>query len=97
MEKETHIYQHYIPECYLKNFTFDDKGFCVYRKGNNDKIFPQSISNVAGNKRFYDVDDKFLLEEFKGKNKFIETEVFASTFEPILNDLLQKIIELHEN
>lgn len=97
MEKETHIYQHYIPECYLKNFTLDNKGLFVYRKNNHGKVFPQSISNVAGEKRFYDVDDKFLLEEFKGKNKFIETEVFASSFEPILNDILQKIIKLCEN
>jgi len=97
MEKETHIYQHYIPECYLKNFTLDNKSLFVYRKGNNGKVFPKSISNIAGKKRFYDVDDKFLLEEFKGKNKFIETEVFASSFEPILNDILQKIIKLLEN
>lgn len=97
MEKETHIYQHYIPECYLKNFTLDNKSIFVYRKGNNGKVFPQSISNIAGKKRFYDVDDKFLLEEFKGKNKFIETEVFASSFEPILTDILQKIIKLLEN
>ncbi|WP_415327514.1 DUF4238 domain-containing protein [Chryseobacterium sp. MMS23-Vi53] len=97
MEKETHIYQHYIPECYLKNFTLDDKGLFVYRKGNNGKVFPQSISNIAGSKRLYDVDDKFLQEEFKGKNKFIETEVFANSFEPILNYILQKIIESCEN
>lgn len=97
MKKESHIYQHYIPECYLKNFTLDDKGFYVYRKGNNNKVFHQSISNVAGKKRLYDVDDKFLLEEFKGQNKFIETKVFASSFEPILNEILQKIIKLCED
>lgn len=97
MEKETHIYQHYIPECYLKNFTLDNKGFYVYRKGNVSKVFHQSISNVAGKKRFYDVDDKFLLNEFKGQNKFIETEVFANSFEPILNKILQKIIKSLEN
>lgn len=97
MKKETHIYQHYIPECYLKNFTKDNKSFYVYRKGNNGKIFLQSISNVAGKKRFYDVDDKFLLNEFKGQNKFIETEVFANSFEPILNKILQKIIKSLEN
>ncbi|RXM53279.1 MULTISPECIES: DUF4238 domain-containing protein [unclassified Chryseobacterium] len=97
MEKETHIYQHYIPECYLKNFTIDDKGLFVYRKDNNSKVFPQSISNIAGEKRFYDIDDKFLLEEFKGKNKFIETEIFANCFEPVLSNLLQKIGELCHN
>ncbi|MDV3788660.1 hypothetical protein CMU16_14675 [Elizabethkingia anophelis] len=33
----------------------------------------------------------------KGKNKFIETEAFANSFEPILNDVLQKIIKLCKN
>ncbi|WP_394801102.1 DUF4238 domain-containing protein [Chryseobacterium gleum] len=42
-----------MPECYLKNFTLDNKSLFVYRKGNNGKVFPQSISNIAGKKRFY--------------------------------------------
>lgn len=97
MNKETHIYQHYIPECYLKNFTLDNKSIFVYRKNNNGKIFSKSISNIAGKKRLYDVDERFLLEEFKGKNKFIEIEIFANCFEPILSKLLEKLKKLRQN
>lgn len=92
MEKETHIYQHYIPECYLRNFTENNKEIFVYRKNNNKKIYNKSISKVGGVKRLYDIDDKFLQKEFKSKNKFIEKEIFAQGFEPFLNSILIKII-----
>ena len=71
MERETHIYQHYIPECYLKNFTETGKSLFVYRKNNNGEIYAKSISDVAGKKRFYDIEDKFLIKKFKSKNKRI--------------------------
>lgn len=97
MEKETHIYQHYIPECYLKNFTENGKSFFVYRKNNHGKIYTKSISDVAGKKRFYDIEDKFLIKDFKSKNKYLEKEVFASGFEPFLNNILLKIITSVKN
>lgn len=49
------IKQHYIPVCYLKNFTLDGKSFFIYSKANPNKIFSQSIFNIACEDKFYDV------------------------------------------
>lgn len=91
---ETHKKQHYIPECYLKNFSFDDKGIFVYRKNQQNNVFKQSISNIACEKKFYDIDATFLDNNHLEKTKYIEKEVFANGFEPIFANLLDKIINI---
>lgn len=84
--------QHYLPECYLKNFSFDGKGIFVYRKNLKENVFRQSISNIACEKNFYDIPEKYLLPEYSDKVQYIEKDVFAGGFEKLFSELLPKII-----
>lgn len=87
-----HIKQHYLPQCYLKNFSYDDKGIFVYRKNLKGNVFRQSTSNIAFEKNFYDISAKYLLPEHSDKVQYIEKDIFAGGFEGLLSELLPKII-----
>lgn len=86
------IKQHYIPVCYLKNFTLDGKSFFIYSKANPNKIFSQSIFNIACEDKFYDVVNSEFQKETGLDYNTLEKDFFAQTFEPHYNEILKKII-----
>ena len=87
-----YIKQHYIPECYLKNFSNDGKWLHVYSK-KPSKIFFQSISNIANKKSYYNIKNNRFPEVTGLENNTLERDFFASTFESYFNEILKKIIK----
>lgn len=59
---------HYIPECYLTNFTEDGKGVWVYDK-KNYKTFLQSISNIFFKRDFYRINEEDIPDNLKGETQ----------------------------
>lgn len=60
-----YIFQHYVPQFYLKEFADENGAIHCYRKDGGRK-FPLSKENirVAGRKEFYDNTDEKKLEKF---------------------------------
>tara|TARA_B100001971_G_scaffold213155_1_gene245590 strand:+ start:181211 stop:182173 length:963 start_codon:yes stop_codon:yes gene_type:complete len=51
--------QHYVPQCYLRNFTFDkDKTYIFCRDLVSGSVFKPNIENIAQQKYFYDFPDQ---------------------------------------
>lgn len=84
---------HYIPECYLTNFTEDGKGIWVYDK-KNGKIFQQSISNIFFKKDFYRINEDDIPDNLKGEVNplSLEKDYFANEIESNYNDFLKSLI-----
>lgn len=72
------VYQHYLPQCYLRNFTQNGKNLFIY-----DKIkkasFRNSVNNIAGTKDFYKIPAKYLTS--LKDELFFEKEFFANKVE----------------
>ncbi len=49
---------HYVPQCYLKNFSFDEKESLVYAYQRKKPIITTNIKNVAAKKNLYTFLDK---------------------------------------
>lgn len=63
--KSHNIYQHYIPQCYLRQFSPDDKNkrFLYAYSKRNSKSFKIAISKVCGINNFYDLSDEYLAKD----------------------------------
>ena len=55
--KQISIYQHYVPRCYLKNFSMDGKYVYVCFKPKTE-FKKQLINNICGENFFYDISKK---------------------------------------
>jgi hypothetical protein len=84
MEQKRH---HYIPRCYLKNFTFDSNKKFLYAYQYKGKIIKTSISDIAVKKNLY----TFLDKRTKQKTTIIE-KMFAE-IENAVCPVLRKIIK----
>lgn len=96
MAKE-HINQHFIPQCYLKNFSENEKFVFVYSKKNKTKGYPQSITKTASKKYFYTIPEKYLNRYF-GEDidgNIIEKNVLAEHIERLYANILTKIIQAY--
>ena len=84
---------HYIPECYLTNFTIDGKGIWVYNKAEK-KPYITSIDKIFQKKHWYRIPEELIPEH--GKNIInplsIESEFFADQIESQFNDYLKSIV-----
>ena len=68
--RKTHIDNHFVPRCYLKNFTFDGKRCHIFRNGIS-KIFTNSVSTIAYEKYLNSEGyEKFLGSNYE--NRFAE-------------------------
>ena len=68
--RKTHIDNHFVPRCYLKNFTFDGKRCHILRNGVS-KIFTNSVSTIAYEKYLNSEGyEKFLGSNYE--NRFAE-------------------------
>jgi len=86
---------HYIPECYLANFTEDGKGIWVYDKMNH-KAFQQSISNIFYSKDFYRIKEDDIPDNLKCKVNplSLEKDFFAEEIESNYNTFLKSLIQI---
>lgn len=93
MSKE-HVRQHFIPQCYLKNFSENEKFVYVYSKKNIKKGYPQSISKISYLDFFYVIPEKYIKKELLPEidGNFIEKKILAENIESLYSDLLNKII-----
>ena len=88
MKGEQHKRHHYVPQCYLKNFTSNGKSLWVYNKLKNDnKIYRQAISNICCK------DDFYSLEGICFDKLLIEKEYFSKNIEPLFSSMLANIID----
>ena len=94
MTKE-HVRQHFIPQCYLRNFSENEKFVFVYSKTNKNKGYPQSIAKTACQDYFYAIPDKYLNRESSPDidSNFIEKKVLAENIESLYSKLLNKILQ----
>lgn len=86
--------QHFVPQCYLKNFANEDTLF-VWDKIEKS-IYPSHVKNVAQQGYFNDLPDLFLPEELRDKTKsqFIEHDL--AKVESRFRDFLKLIIDCLE-
>lgn len=80
--------QHYIPQCYCRNFSENKKSIWVYNK-KNSKSYTQSIANIAYEDDFYKLADKVVDGETITSANMLEKEFFANNLEIIYSDCLK--------
>jgi len=94
--------QHYIPRCYLKWFSSDEKSVFAYDK-KLSKTYQTSIMSVCYENNIYTISDEFITRNNaeKGASKInrltIEHDFFSQDIEPNLDLLLRQIDELRDN
>lgn len=90
-----HVRQHYIPQCYLRNFSDNGKFVFVYSKTNKKKGYAQSIAITAYKDYFYAIPEKYLNRELSTDidNNYIEKKVLAENIESLYSELLDKILQ----
>lgn len=62
IQPEGHKRHHYVPVCYLKNFTSDDEIAWIYNKGVS-KSYPKNINDIFVLENFYTIDESLLPKE----------------------------------
>lgn len=89
MSPTNHVKQHFIPVCYLKGFSNNNKSLYVYDK-QLSKSYGKAFEKVGYEDNFYKIDRKFIdmnKSEVLDEN-FYETEYFAKNIESEYNKLL---------
>jgi hypothetical protein len=89
MVDKKHVRQHFIPVCYLRGFSGNDKTLYVYDK-QISKSYCKAIKKIAYADNLYRIDKKYLN---KGANNpidenYYETEYFAKNIESEYNRIL---------
>lgn len=89
------VKHHFIPQCYLSNFSIDGKGIWVYNKQER-KSYLTSIDKIFQIKHFYKIPDEFISEQDKDKINAlsIEKEFFANQVEAQFSQYLKMIIHV---
>ena len=95
MTKEVNKKQHYIPVCYLKNFSENDKFVYVYNK-NTSKHYPNSIEKIFCKDDFYRIPIESIPKSIKDKVDplWIERVFFRDNIESQYSDFLKELIFL---
>jgi hypothetical protein len=93
--------QHYIPRCYLKRFSDNEKSIYTYDK-KASKSYQASMMAVCCEKDIYTLSDEYVKksrEEAKGKpinNLTIEKDHFAHDVEPLYSQFLSQLDEIKD-
>ncbi|MDD4428923.1 MAG: DUF4238 domain-containing protein [Paludibacter sp.] len=87
--------QHYIPRCYLKRFSDNDKSIFTYDK-QQSKAYPASMMSVCCEDDMYSISDSYIEENNKETGSHLnrlslEHSHFANSVEPMFSHLLQSI------
>ncbi len=80
--------QHYIPQCYFRNFSENNKSIWVYNK-KNSKSYTQSIANIACEDDFYKLAEKVVDGKTITSANMLEKEFFANNLEIMYSDCLK--------
>lgn len=85
------IRHHHVPQTYLKNFSFMKKEqFKIYTfDKNSKKIFEANVLDVAVEKNFYTLK--------KCKDNYAWENFYAQSIEPIMGNVISKMIRMAEN
>jgi hypothetical protein len=83
--------QHFVPQCYLRNFT-NDNGLFVLDKI-KQTIYSAKVGDIAQGNYFYDFPTAFLPQDLQGKqeNQIIEDDL--SKVELNFSKLIKEIID----
>ena len=92
--------QHYIPRCYLKRFSDNERSIYTYDKIHCKK-YNASLMSVCFEDDLYTISEKYVKENNeKGKNVInpltLETDHFAHTQEPLYAQFLEQVDEIKE-
>ena len=93
--------QHYIPRCYLKRFSDNEKSIYTYDK-KASKSYQASMMAVCCEKDIYTLSDEYVKksrEEAKGEpinNLTIEKDHFAHDVEPLYSQFLSQLDEIKD-
>lgn len=84
---------HFIPQCYLSNFSDDGKGIWVYNK-TGKRAYLTSIDKIFQKKNWYRIPEELIPEHGKDiiNPLSIESEFFADQIESQFNDYLKSIV-----
>jgi len=90
--KETHVWQHTVPESYLKRFS-DNAGLLnVYDKVTG-KIRQDKPANVAAGKHFYTFPRNGFVGEVSDEERKAVEHIFAQEIEPRYSDAVEETIQ----
>jgi len=91
---KANVRQHFIPQCYLRNFS-ENKKFVFVHSKKNKKNYPQAIEKTACLNYFYTIPEKYIKKEFLKDidTNFIEKKILANNIESFYSALLSKIIQ----
>lgn len=94
MTKEN-VRQHFIPQCYLRNFSENGKFVFVYSKTNENKGYAQSIAKTACKDYFYAIPEKYFDQKISLEidRNFIEKKILAENIESLYSELLNRIVQ----
>ena len=92
--------QHYIPRCFLRRFSDNDRSIYAYDKLNS-KSYTASLMSVCCKDDMYTLSDEYVeksnAETGGHVNKLsIEKDLFAKDIEPLYSHLLFQIDEIKE-
>ncbi len=100
--KSQYTYQHYIPQCYLRNFSNnkDKNAFVFVYNKQQSKVYPKAIKDICGEDDLYTISQEFCAansENIDTPNKVIEHEFFSleveKKYSSILNDTITNILQ----
>lgn len=86
---------HYIPQCYLRNFSYNGTKLHTYDKVSS-KIYAQNISDTCQIVDFYKLSDRYIQDnpDAKGQELVIECDYFANYIEPSYVKTINEIINV---
>jgi hypothetical protein len=89
MAKKDHAKQHFIPVCYLRGFSGNDKTLYVYDK-QISKAYCKAIKSICYADNLYWIDRKYLNKDIEDptNENYYETEYFAENIESEYNRIL---------
>lgn len=93
--------QHYIPRCYLRKFSDNEKSIFAYDKVNS-KSYKASLMSVCCEEDTYTLSDNYVKRSREGNGRpinslSIEKEHFSHFIEPSYSQLLSQIDEIKED
>lgn len=93
MKKKENRIQHFVPQCYLRNFSPNDKYIFIYDKIER-KPFRNAVDSVAYNDYFYELPTKTIknINEIPFGTQFYEKDFFANNVEKLYAKILEKIV-----
>lgn len=84
--------EHYVPQVYLRSFA-DEKNICHVYDKQKDKFFKTNISNIMGERYFYDFSKKLVSELNNLNNAEIDVQLLEKVLSQTVDGYLKNIIK----